>query len=55
LSCCFAHHPHVRRRAVATARRVEHLVSGEVIRFRSLEALLAFMRRVLNEVEHDER
>jgi hypothetical protein len=35
--------------------RVEHLVSGEVVRFPSTEALLAFMRRVLSEVEHDER
>ena len=32
--------------------RIEHLVSGQVARFRSLEELLAFMRRVLTEVEH---
>ena len=31
--------------------RVEHLVSGRVARFHSLEELLAFMRRVLAEVE----
>jgi hypothetical protein len=31
--------------------RVEHLVSGQVARFHSLEELLAFMRRVLAEVE----
>jgi len=30
--------------------RVEHLVSGQVVRFHSLEELLAFMRRVLTEV-----
>jgi hypothetical protein len=35
--------------------RVEHLVSGEVVRFHSPEALLAFMRRVLSEVQHDEQ
>ena len=34
--------------------RVEHLVSGQVARFHSLEELLAFMRRVLTEVEHYE-
>jgi hypothetical protein len=32
--------------------RVEHLVSGEVVRFHSLEELLAFMTRVLADVEH---
>jgi hypothetical protein len=32
------------------AGRVEHLVSGQVARFYSLEELLAFMRRVLTEV-----
>ena len=32
--------------------RVEHLVSGEVARFHSLEELLAFLRRVLADVEH---
>ena len=32
--------------------RVEHLVSGQVARFHSLEELLAFMIRVLTEVEH---
>jgi hypothetical protein len=30
--------------------RVEHLVSGQVARFHSLEELLAFMIRVLSEV-----
>ena len=33
------------------AGRVEHLVSGRVTRFHSLEELLAFMTRVLAEVE----
>jgi len=32
--------------------RVEHLVSGEVARFHALEELLAFMIRVLAEVQH---
>jgi hypothetical protein len=32
--------------------RVEHLVSGQVARFHSLEELLVFMTRVLAEVEH---
>jgi hypothetical protein len=31
--------------------RVEHLVSGEEARFHSLEELLAFMIRVLNDVQ----
>jgi hypothetical protein len=31
--------------------RVEHLVSGQVARFHSLEELLAFMTRVLTEVQ----
>jgi hypothetical protein len=31
--------------------RVEHLVSGQVARFHSLEELLAFMSRVLDEVQ----
>ena len=31
--------------------RVEHLVSGQVARFHSLEELLAFITRVLAEVE----
>ena len=31
--------------------RVEHVVSHQVTRFDSLDALLAFMRRVLSEVE----
>jgi hypothetical protein len=31
--------------------RVEHLVSGQVARFHSLEELLAFMTRVLADVE----
>jgi hypothetical protein len=31
--------------------RVEHLVSGQVARFHSLEELLTFMTRVLAEVE----
>jgi hypothetical protein len=32
--------------------RVEHLVSGQVTRFHSLEELLAFMIRVLADVQH---
>ena len=32
--------------------RVEHLVSGQVARFHSLEELLAFMTRVLADVQH---
>jgi len=32
--------------------RVEHVVSGAVARFRSLEELLAFMIRVLTDVQH---
>ena len=32
--------------------RVEHLVSGQVARFHSLEELLAFMIRVLGDVQH---
>jgi hypothetical protein len=31
---------------------VEHLVSGQVARFHSLEELLAFMVRVLADVQH---
>jgi hypothetical protein len=31
--------------------RVEHLVSGQVVRFHSLEELLAFMTRVLADVQ----
>jgi hypothetical protein len=31
--------------------RVEHLVSGQVARFHSSEELLAFIRRVLTEVQ----
>jgi hypothetical protein len=31
--------------------RVEHLVSGQVVRFYSLEELLTFMTRVLAEVQ----
>jgi hypothetical protein len=31
--------------------RVEHLVSGQVARFHSLEELLAFMVRVLTDVD----
>jgi hypothetical protein len=31
--------------------RVEHLVSGQVARFHSLEELLAFMTRMLSEVD----
>jgi hypothetical protein len=30
---------------------VEHVVSGKATRFQSLEALVAFMRMVLHEVE----
>jgi hypothetical protein len=33
------------------AGRVEHLVSGQVARFHSLEELLAFMIHVLTDVE----
>ena len=33
------------------AGRVEHLASGQVVRFHSLEELLAFMVRVLADVE----
>ena len=33
------------------ASRVEHLVSHQVARFQSLDELLAFMTRVLTEVE----
>jgi hypothetical protein len=43
------------RPAGAAARydgRVEHLVSGQVARFHSLEELLAFMIRVLADVQH---
>ena len=32
--------------------RVEHLVTGQVARFHSLEELLAFMIRVLADVQH---
>ena len=31
--------------------RVEHLISGQAVRFHSLEALLAFMIRVLADVQ----
>jgi len=31
--------------------RVEHLVSGQAVRFHSLEALLAFITRVLTDVQ----
>jgi hypothetical protein len=31
--------------------RVEHLVSGQVMRFHSLEELLAFMTHVLTDVQ----
>ena len=34
--------------------RVEHLASYQVARFHALDALLAFMRRVLTEVEAQE-
>ena len=33
--------------------RVEHVVSGQVARFHSLEELLAFMTRVLAEVQDE--
>jgi hypothetical protein len=36
----------------AYAGRVEHVVSGEMMRFQSLDELLAFMTRVLMQVEH---
>ena len=32
--------------------RVEHLVSGQGARFHSLEELLAFMTRVLADIQH---
>jgi hypothetical protein len=35
--------------------RVEHLVSGQVARFHSLKDLLAFMTRVLTEVQEQSR
>jgi hypothetical protein len=35
--------------------RVEHLVSGEVARFHTLEELLVFMCRVLTAVPQDKR
>ena len=34
------------------AGRVEHVVSGQATHFHSLEELLAFMIRVLNDVQH---
>ena len=37
--------------AVGYEGRVEHLVFGQVVRFHALEEWLAFMRRVLAEVE----
>jgi hypothetical protein len=37
--------------AASYAGRVEHLVSGQVARFHSLEELLAFMIRMLTDVE----
>jgi hypothetical protein len=36
----------------AYAGRVEHVVSGEGTRFHSLDELLAFMIRVLRQVQH---
>jgi hypothetical protein len=33
--------------------RIEHLVSGQVTRFHSLDELLAFMIRVLTQVEQE--
>jgi hypothetical protein len=36
---------------IAWDGRVEHVVSGQVTHFRSLEALLAFMVRVLTDVQ----
>ena len=33
--------------------RVEHVVSGEMARFQSLEEMLAFMIRVLMQVQHE--
>ena len=38
------------RTPLAWDGRVEHIVSGQVARFHSLEELLAFVRRVLTEV-----
>jgi hypothetical protein len=35
------------------AGRAEHLVSGQVTRFQSLEELLAFMVRVLTDVQDE--
>jgi len=44
-----------RARAIDAAQtyegRVEHVVSGQTVRFCSLEELLAFMTRVLTEVQ----
>ena len=37
------------------AGRVEHLVSGQVARFHSMEELLAFLARVLTEVQEPPR
>jgi hypothetical protein len=37
----------------AYAGRVEHVVSGEVTRFHSLDELLAFMVRVLRHVQQE--
>ena len=42
------------RGAPSWGGRVEHLVSYQVARFHSLDALLAFMLRVLTEVEAQE-
>jgi hypothetical protein len=39
--------------ASAYAGRVEHVVSGEVTRFQSLEELVAFMVRVLFHVQQE--
>jgi len=44
--------------AVATGRmagRVEHVVSGKVARFQSLDELVAFMTEVLREIEETTR
>jgi hypothetical protein len=38
-------------RSLSYEGQVEHLVSGQVGRFHSLEELLAFMTRVLTEVQ----
>ena len=40
--------------ALSWEGRVEHLTSGQAIRFQSLDALQAFMTRVLTEVDEQQ-